>query len=99
MSAESKEKKANWNGPFEVLDSNNVIVRINMHGNAEWVHRHHLILYKDRPRRLDPDSIDVKTDMKKDCRPDAVPELEPPRDEPQRRYPRRDKKIIPRVTF
>ena len=96
MSAESKEKKANWNGPFEVLDSNNVIVRISMHGNA---HRHHLILYKDCPRRLDPDFVHVKSDKKKDYRPDAVPELEPPRDEPQRRYPRRDKKIIPRVTF
>ena len=94
MSAESKEKKSTWNGPFEVRDSNNVIVRIDMGDKTEWVHRHHLILYKDRPRRLDPDAVDEIHDKKKNCRPGTVSVPEPPCNEAQGRYPRRDRKIV-----
>ncbi|CBY13091.1 unnamed protein product [Oikopleura dioica] len=92
LSAETKQNKSSWNGPFEVVDTNGVIVRLDMNGKLEWVHRHHCILHKDRPQRLDPDFIEELYDEKPDRKPEQVAELESPIAEAQRRYPRRDRK-------
>ena len=55
MSAEAKENKNPWIGPYECLNSNGVIVQLDVKGNPTWVHRHHVILCKSRPAELDPE--------------------------------------------
>lgn len=58
LSAEAKEKKNPWTGPFEVINTNGVIVQLDIDGKSTWVHRYHCLLQKDRPRDLDPDFVD-----------------------------------------
>lgn len=58
MSAEAKAQKNPWIGPFEVINTNGVVVQLEIDGKVTWVHRYHCMLYKDRPRDLDPDFVD-----------------------------------------
>jgi len=58
LSAEAREKKNPWTGPFEVINTNGVIVQLDIDGKSTWVHRYHCLLQKDRPRDLDPDFVD-----------------------------------------
>ncbi|CBY42085.1 unnamed protein product, partial [Oikopleura dioica] len=94
LSAETKINKNPYTGPFEVINTNGVIVRIDMDGKLTWVHRHHCVLQKQRALELDPDFVDLLYDDEPPQKaPDPVIELPPERaTPPARRYPTRERK-------
>lgn len=81
MSAETKINKNPWIGPFDCLNSNGVILQLDIRGTPTWVHRHHCILYKSRPPELDPELCEQIQDS------EAEPEKQP-----EKRYPTRQRK-------
>jgi transposase InsO family protein len=76
VSAEAKEGKNKWLGPYRVLASDGLILQIDVDSKPKLVHRHHVVKAKIRPSHLDKDALDLLDD------PDPAPAAPSPSAEP-----------------
>ena len=72
VSAEAKEGRNKWVGPYKVLASDGLILQIDVDSKLKFVHRHHVVKAKIRPAHLDNDALDLLDE------PDPAPTSPPP---------------------